>query len=122
VQALDTAGLRGLDIHLQEASVEVPTEETDSLVLSGLVPSLPDLESDPQLEIRPTSVTVILYGPASLVSRVDPEDLEVTITSRRSTLAPGEETTTGVEVGGLSEWVTFRVDPPWIILLRPVGQ
>jgi hypothetical protein len=120
LQAVDTAGLGGLDVLDQEASVVVPTEETGTLELPGLTPTLPRLESDPQLEVRPTTVTVVLSGPASLVAAVNPEDLEVTIPPVRATLAPGEQATVNVIVEGLPEWVTYEAG--WIVLLRPAGQ
>ena len=122
MQSVDTTGLRGLDPLRLEASVEVPTEPTATREFPGLVLRLPRLDSDPQLQVFPTSVTVMIAGPTSLVEAVNSEDLAVTIPTGRTNLAPGGEDQLVVVVEGVPDWVGYTVDPEWVILRRPAGQ
>ena len=122
VLRVDTARLQGLDVLPLEASLEIPTEPTSTRELTDQLLVLPLLNSPPQLQSRPTSVTVVLEGPQSLVDAVDPANLRVTIPRGQATLAPGEEERLVVVVEGLPELVGYRVIPDWVLLRRPVGQ
>jgi hypothetical protein len=122
VQAVDAAKLPGLDPLTLEASVDLPTDSTVVRQYPDQVLVLPLLDSDPQLQARPDSVTVVLSGAASLVDQVDPDALTVTIPATGAGLAPGEENREVVVVVGLPEWVEYSVVPDRVLLLRPVGQ
>ncbi len=119
---VDTTGLQGLDIVPLEVSVEIPTEPTLAREFPGNALLLPTLDSEPQLQALPASVTVVLFGPRSLVEGVDAEDLSVTIPRGQSNLAPGQEERVVVVVEGVPEWVRYIVTPEWVRLRRPVGQ
>jgi len=122
LQSVDTTGLHGLDVLRLEAMVEIPTEITETRVFFELVLRLPRLDSDPQLQAFPTSVSVVLSGPSSLVGALNPEDLTVTIPTGRASLGPGEEERMVVVVDGVPEWVGYTVNPDWVVLRRPAGQ
>jgi hypothetical protein len=119
---VDTTGLQGLDILPLEASVEIPTEPTTAREFPDLPLLLPLLDSDPQLQTRPSSVTVVLLGARSLVEGVELGALRVTIPTGRASLAPGEEERVVVVVEGVPELVEYRVTPDWVLLRRPAGQ
>ncbi len=119
---VDTVGLEGLDILPLEASVEIPTEPTTAREFFDQLLLLPSLDSDPQLQTRPSSVRVVLMGARSLVEGVDPGALRVTIPTGRISLAPGEEERVVVVVEGVPELVEYRVIPDWVLLRRPAGQ
>ena len=119
---VDTTGLQGLDIVPLEASVAIPTEPTAVREFPDQILILPHLDSDPQLQALPVSVTVVLSGPRSLVEGVDPEALTVTIPPLRASMAPGQEERVGVVVEGVPELVEYGVTPAWVRLRRPAGQ
>jgi len=122
LQPVDTTGLHGLDPLILVASVEIRTEPTETREVTELVLHLPRLDSDPQLQAFPTSVTVVLSGPASLVGAVNPEDLIVTIPTGGPTLAPGAEEDVVPVVEGVPDWVGYTLSPGWVVLRRPAGQ
>jgi YbbR domain-containing protein len=119
---VDTTGLQGLDVVSLEASVEIPTDSTTAREFPDQLLLLPLLDSDPQLQALPATVTVVLMGARSLVDGVDPDSLTVTIPTGRASLAPGQEERMGVVVEGVPEWVEVIVTPNWVRLRRPVGQ
>ena len=118
---VDTTGLQGLDIVPMEASVAIPTEPTAAREFPDEVLVLPSLDSDPQLQARPASVTIVLVGPRSLVDGMDPEALRVTIPTGQASLAPGQEERVSVVVEGVPEFVMYTVTPFWVRLRRPAG-
>lgn len=122
VLSVDSTRLQGLDVLPLEASLEIPTEPTATRELTDQALVLPLLDSPPQLQTRPTSVTIVLEGAKSLVDAVDPATLTVTIPRGRATLAPGEEERLVVVVEGLPELVGYHVIPDWVLLRRPAGQ
>ncbi|MFH1766316.1 MAG: hypothetical protein ABIF09_19205 [Gemmatimonadota bacterium] len=119
---VDTTGLQGLNIVPLEVSVDIPTEPTLAREFPDRLLLLPTLDSDPQLQALPASVTVVIIGPRSLVEGVDPEDLTVTVPTGRASLAPGQEERVVVVVGGVPELVQYLVTPDWVRLRRPVGR
>jgi len=119
---VDTTGLQGLDIVPLEASMAIPTDSTTERVFPDLILLLPRLDSDPQLQCFPASVTVVLVGARSLVEGVDPEALTVTIPPLRASMAPGQEERVEVVVEGVPELVEYGVTPAWVRLRRPAGQ
>jgi hypothetical protein len=122
-QGVDMEELPGLDPLTREASVDFPTDSTVVRQYPDQVLELPLLDSGPQLQARPISVSVVLTGAASLVDQVDPEAMQVTIPDSGASLAPGEENREVlVIVKGLPEWVEYSVTPARVLVLRPVGQ
>ena len=118
---VDTTGLQGLTVVLREASVVIPTDSTRFREFVDLPVLLPALDSDPQLQAQPASVTVVLRGPRNLVDLVDPETLTVTVPTGRPGLAPGQEATVFVEVDGFPEFVETTTQIR-VLLRRPAGQ
>jgi YbbR domain-containing protein len=122
-QPVDTAGLRGMALSPQEASVRIRVEETVERSFSDIVLRLPELGQDPQLQARPESVTVTVAGARSLVEAMGPSEFRVTLpVGRVMTLAPGEEARVQVAVDGLPELIRARVSPEWVVLRRPAGR
>jgi len=119
---VDTTALEGLDIVPMGATVRIPTEPTIARDFPDLRLLLPPLGSDPQLQARPSTVTVVLIGARSLVEGVDPETLIVTIPTARSNLARGQEERVPVVVEGVPERVQYTVIPEWVRIGRPAGQ
>lgn len=122
VLQVDTTGLRDLNIAPMEASVTVPTEATAAREFSDLTIRLPILDTDPQLQARPASVTVVLLGARSLVEMVDLSDITVRIPTARTSLAPGQEVQVVPVVEGVPDLVEYRLTPEWVRLQRPVGR
>jgi hypothetical protein len=83
---------------------------------------IPRLPSDPQLQVRPTTVSVVLIGARSLVEAVDPGALRVTVPTGLASLAPGREERVSVVLEGIPDFVVARTNPDWVLLRRPVGQ
>jgi len=124
VLGVDTTGLQGLTIlfpEAPEASVEIPTDSTISREFADLPVLLPSLDSNPQLQADPASVTVVLKGARNLVDLVDPETLSVTVPTERPGLAPGQETTVVLVVEGVPKFVESTPSIR-VVLRRPAGQ
>ena len=122
VSAVDTSGLGSLSVQPLQAMVTVPTEPTAAKEFQALPLILPVVDSDPQLQARQTSITVVLVGPRSLVEGVEIGDLRVTIPMNRAGLSPGQEERVVLVVEGVPEYVEARANPDWVLLRRPVGQ
>ncbi|MBT8395733.1 MAG: hypothetical protein HKO65_13030 [Gemmatimonadetes bacterium] len=121
-QPVDTAGLEGFVVTPLEATVEFPLEVTAQRVFADQPVVLPVLPSDPQLQVRPASVTVILSGAPSLIESIAPEDLRVTVPAGQAILAPGGELRVNLVVDGVPELVTDSVPMRLVLLRRPAGQ
>ena len=122
VLPVDTAGLAGMALSPQRASLEIVVEEALARSLQEIPLLLPILNSDPQLQARPSSVTLVLSGARSLVEEVDPSRLQVTVSRTAATaLAPGEEVRASLTVEGVPGLVSVTVDPQWVLLRRPTG-
>jgi len=107
----------------QRASVEIVLEETTTRSFPGLPVRLPVLDSDPQLQARPSTVNLVLSGARSLIEEVDSTSLRVAVSRTVATaLAPGEEVRATLSVEGLPDMVQAALDPEWILLRRPTGQ
>jgi len=119
---VDSSVLQGLNVLPYEASVVIPTEATATREFPDIPVSVPRLAADPQLQSRPASVTVVLFGARTLVEGIDPADLRVAIPANRAMLAPGEEDTVVLAVEGIPPFVGFRVSPDWVTLRRPAGS
>jgi YbbR domain-containing protein len=119
---VDTTGLSGVDILPMEASVSVPVEPTATREFLDQVVVVPSLPSDPQLQVRPATVTVVLVGARSLIEAVDPADLRVTVPIGLASLAPGREERVSVVLEGIPDFTVARTNPDWVLLRRPVGQ
>jgi YbbR domain-containing protein len=122
VGTVDTTGLQDLSVLPLQTTVRVPVEPTTAREFADLPLSLPTMDSDPQLQVRPTSVTVVLVGAGSLVDSVNAESLEATVPLSRASLSPGEEERVLVVVEGVPDFVEARVTPGWVLLRRPVGR
>ena len=123
VLPVDTSGLAGMALSPQRASVEIVLEETMSRSFQGLPIRLPVLGEDPQLQARPSSVTLVLSGARSLMEELDPSQLRVTVSRTVATaLAPGEEVRATLMVEGVPDVVQAALDPEWILIRRPTGQ
>jgi YbbR domain-containing protein len=122
ILSVDSAALAGLDVQPRDVSVFVPTEPTVARELTDMPVVPPRLDTDPQLQTRPVSVSVVLLGAQSLVEAVNPENLRVTIPMSRAGLAPGEEERIVVVVEGVPPLVEYRTTPEWVLLRRPAGQ
>ena len=123
VLPVDTSGLAGMALSPQRASVEVVLEETASVSFEGLPVRLPVLGSDPQLQARPSTVTLVLSGARSLVEEIDASRLRVTVSRTVATaLSPGEEVRTNLVVEGVPDVIQAVLDPGWILIRRPTGQ
>lgn len=119
---LDTAGLSGMAFSPQRASVHIEVEETVERSFADLPLTIPVLADDPQLQVRPSVVTVILTGARSLVEGVDPLQLRVTFSRvAAASLSPGEEQRISLSVDGVPGLVVVRVEPEWVLLRRPAG-
>jgi YbbR domain-containing protein len=122
VLPVDTANLSGMALSPQRASVEIFVEETLTRSFEGVPVRLPPLSSDPQLQARPSTVTVVLSGAASLVESFDPGQLRITVSGTVATaLVPGEEVRASLSVEGPPEVVQATLDPEWVLLRRPTG-
>jgi YbbR domain-containing protein len=119
---VDTTDLTGMALSPQRASVTVFVEETATRELTEVPVTLPALASDPALQSRPSSVTLVLVGARSLVEAVVPSELRVTVSRTVATaLAPGEEVRATLTVEGVPDLVDGSLDPGWVILRRPTG-
>jgi hypothetical protein len=97
-------------------------EETLTKSFEGVPVRLPNLASDPQLQARPSTVTVVLTGATSLVENFDPDQLRITVSGTVATaLVPGEEVRATLSVEGPPEVVQATLDPEWVLLRRPTG-
>ncbi len=122
VLQVDTAGLGGMAFAPQRASVSIAVEPTLSRTFEGIPVRLPAVDSDPQLQARPSTVTVVLTGARSLVEGVDASQLRVTLSGTvASALMPGEEVRANLSVGGVPDIVQATLDPGWVLLRRPTG-
>jgi len=120
---VDTTGLTGMALSPQRASVELVVEPTVTRGLEGIPVRLPRLDSDPQLQARPSIVTVVLTGAQSVVEGFDPSRLRVTVLGTVATgLVPGEEVRANLSVEGIPEVLRASLDPEWVLLRRPTGQ
>lgn len=119
---VDTANLSGMALAPQRASVEIHVEETLTRSFEGVPVRLPHLTSDPQLQARPSTVTVTLTGATSLVEGFDPALLQITVSGTAATaLVPGEEVRATLSVEGAPDVVEATIDPEWVLLRRPTG-
>lgn len=121
VSDVDTMGMGSLSVQPLRAMVTVPTEPTAVREFPDLSLILPVMDSDPQLQVRQSSISVVLVGPRSLVERVEAEDLRVTIPLSRAVLSPGQEREVLLVVDGFPEYVEATANPKWVTLRRPVG-
>jgi YbbR domain-containing protein len=123
IQTVDTAGLRGIVVSPVQAAVRVRVEETAEREFQNVPVHLPVLDQDPQLNARPSSVTVTLVGARSLVEALDITDLRVALSPGRvRALAPGEEESRAyVILEGVHPLVRAEMEPPWVVLRRPAG-
>ncbi len=121
-QPVDTVGFGDFIISSHEVTVEFHLEATAQREFLNLPVELPRLPADPQLQVRPDSVTVVLIGAPSLLDRVVAEDLRVTISPAQASLAPGEEGRVDVVVEGYPGLVTSSVPGGQVTLTRPVGR
>jgi len=120
--AVDTTGLTGLALAPQRASVQINVEETFSRTFEGITVRVPSLGSDPQLQARPSTITVVLTGARSLVEDLEPAQIRVTVSGTvASALVPGEEVRATLSVEGIPEVVQATLDPEWVLLRRPAG-
>lgn len=123
VLPVDTTGLAGMALSPQRASVEIVLEETTTRSFPGLPVRLPVLDSDPQLQARPSTVNLVLSGARSLIEEFDSTSLRVAVSRTVATaLAPGEEVRATLSVEGLPDMIQAALDPEWILLRRPTGQ
>ena len=119
---VDTTNLSGMALAPQRASVEIEVEETLTKSFEGVPVRLPILASDPQLQARPSTVTVVLTGATSLVDSFDPGQLRITVSGTVATaLVPGEEVRATLSVEGPPAVVEANLDPEWVLLRRPTG-
>jgi YbbR domain-containing protein len=119
---VDSSAFPGLSVQPLEVSVVIPMERTATREFPDLRVSLPELDADPQLQSRPSNVSVVLLGPRSLVEGFNAEALTVSIPTNRATLAPGQEEDVVVVVRGVPPFVEFRVTPYWVTVRRPAGS
>jgi len=123
VLGIDTVAARGLTLSDLQASVRVPVDSMASRELTEVQVRLPILESDPQLEARPSSVSVVLFGAPDLLNAVDPASLRVTLGSGRApSLSPGQEERVSLVVDGLPEFVEASTSPQSVVVRRPAGS
>jgi YbbR domain-containing protein len=124
VQMVDTAGSLGVVVSPTQAAVRLRVEETAERRLADVPLSLPVLDSDPQLQARPSAVSVILVGARSLVEGLVPDSLRATVSPGRArALAPGqEESRAYVILEGVPALVQAEIEPPWVLLRRPAGE
>lgn len=123
VLPVDTSGLSGMAFAPQRASVAIAVEPTLSRTFEGVPVRLPTVDSDPQLQARPSEVTVVLTGAQSLVEGMEAAQLRVTVLGTvASALMPGEEVRANLSVDGVPDVVRATMDPAWVLLRRPTGQ
>jgi YbbR domain-containing protein len=122
VRPVDTANLSGMALSPEQASVEIEVEETLTKSFEGVPVRLPNLASGPQLQARPSTVTVVLSGATSLVESFDPAQLRITVSGTVATaLVPGEEVRATLSVEGPPVVTQATLDPEWVLLRRPTG-
>ncbi|MGW8266118.1 MAG: CdaR family protein [Longimicrobiales bacterium] len=123
VLPVDTSGIAGMALSPQRASVEIVLEETVARRFPDLPVRLPVLDLEPQLQARPSTVSVVLSGARSLIDAVDPAGLRVTVSRTVATaLVPGEEVRATLSVEGVPDMIQAALDPEWVLLRRPTGQ
>jgi hypothetical protein len=122
VQPVDTAAYGGLQPLTEEAAVVLPIETTEELEFPDLPLIPPTMASDPQLQVRPAVVTVVVSGAGSILESLDPTTLRVGIPATAATLSPGEEERVLPFVDGIPPLLRYRVVPESVLLRRPVGQ
>ena len=119
---VDTAGLGGMALSSQRASVEIVLEETFSRSFPEVPIRLPILDDDPQLQARPATVTLELSGARSLVEDLDLSGIRLTVSQTvGAALVPGEEVRATLSIEGVPEVVQATLNPEWILLRRPTG-
>ena len=119
---VDTTGLAGMALTSQRASVEIVLEETFSRSFLEVPIRLPILDDDPQLQARPSTVTLELSGARSLVEDLDLSEIRITVSQTvGAALVPGEEVRANLSVEGVPEVVQATLNPEWILLRRPTG-
>lgn len=119
---VDTAGLAGMALSSQRASVEIVLEETLSRSFPEVSIRLPVLDDDPQLQARPATVTLELSGARSLVEDLDLSGIRLTVSQTvGAALVPGEEVRATLSVEGVPEVVQATLNPEWVLLRRPTG-
>jgi YbbR domain-containing protein len=101
--AIDTAGLAGLVTTPDSVGVEIRIEDEVERVVSGIPIVLPEtLASEDNLELRPTTASVIVRGARSVVDRADPTLFRLVVRVESSDLPqPGAEREFPVSLNGL---------------------
>ncbi len=116
---VDTSGLGSLALSPREAVVTLRIEEAGE----RRIPDVPVLALPPaamDVEVQPSSVTLILVGAPSRLSAVDPSRLLVVPDpSSVVTLARGEERRVSLQVEGVPDLVEVRVTPEFVTVRRP---
>lgn len=100
---VDTIGLSGLMVQPLTVDLDIPFEDRIERVMSGipivLPPSLAELN---ELELRPSTASVIVRGARSLVDRADPTVFELVVRIEPDDVPPpGEEAEFPVALEGL---------------------
>jgi YbbR domain-containing protein len=101
--AIDTTGLSGVDTTPDSVGVEIRVEDEVERVVSGIPIVLPEtLASEDDLELRPTTASVIVRGARSVVDRADPTLFRLVVRAELSDLpAAGAEREFPVSLSGL---------------------
>jgi YbbR domain-containing protein len=101
--AVDTAGLAGVGTAPDSVGVEIRVEDQVERVVSGIPIVLPEtLASEDDLELRPTTASVIVRGARSVVDRADPTLFRLVVRAESSELPqPGAEREFPVSLNGL---------------------
>jgi hypothetical protein len=101
--AVDTAGLTGMGTTPDSVGVEIRIEDEVERVVSGIPVVLPEtLASEDDLELRPTTASVIVRGARSVVDRADPTLFRLVVRAESGDLPqPGAEREFPVSLNGL---------------------
>jgi YbbR domain-containing protein len=101
--AVDTAGLAGVGTTPDSVGVEIRIEDEVERVVSGIPVVLPEtLASEDDLELRPTTASVVVRGARSIVDRADPTLFRLVVRAEFADLPqPGAEREFPVSLSGL---------------------
>lgn len=122
-QPVDTSGLNGMVVSVQETTVDVVVEETVERLFPDLPVEMPLTDLGPGIQVRPTVAEVTVTGARSLVEGLTAEELSVRVPlSQVLNLNPGEERRVRLAVEGAPALVQASARPELVTVRRAVGS
>ncbi len=101
--AIDTTGIGSLDTNVDSVGVEIRIEDQVERVVSGIPVVFPEaLSGEGDLELRPSTASVIVRGARSMVDRADPTLFRLVVRIETGELPqPGTEREFPISLNGL---------------------